>query len=548
MNSIPFFLILFLILNTPHFSQDIYVRMNQAGFLPSDIKTAIIISKRALPEKKFFILNKGGQVLFNGFIEESKLKYEGFSFSYTINFTPLKDSGYLRLRIRGVKDTYFTVGEDLYNPVVDSLMLFFKVQRCGPTDPLLHEPCHLSDATSVPGYKEDGIVDVTGGWHDAGDYIKFLSTAAYTTYMLIFAYEFDPVKFGFDNDENSVPDVLDEAKIGLDWLLRCRLRDDLLITQVQDLRDHQTGWRLPENDSLRYDRPGYTGIGKNIIGIYSAALALGARVWAERFYDYDFANQCLNTAANVYSSYESAPDVDLLNSGVYQDAAFWGKLSLGAAELYISTKEDEYLEEAKEFADSAGSDFWWSWGDINSLAHYRLSTLGLDYSRYILNNLIYFHSKMDSSLFNQAVDYTWGTTNSLLGVSLQAILYKALTGEETFDKLAIMQRDYVVGRNPWGISFIHNIGHTFPRNQHSQIARFRKGYLPGALSAGPAPADLLKNYDIKRLSNKYDLFNTGIGRYYDDYNDYITNEPAITSNATALFVFGFYSSRMGVTD
>jgi endoglucanase len=523
--------------------------MNQTGFLPADTKTAVLISKKPLPENKYFILGQGGKMILSGRLMESELKYEGFENCYRLNFSSLDKEGKYYLRIKGVKDTHFSIRSDIYNCVADSLSLFFKVQRCGPTVPLLHEPCHLSDATSIHGFNvHTKMVDVTGGWHDAGDYIKFLSTAAYTTYMLIFAYEFDPIKFGFDNDDNSVPDLLEEAKVGLDWLLRCRLQDNLLVTQVQDLRDHTVGWRLPENDSLQFDRPAFTGIGKNIIGIYSAALAIGARVWSKRFFDHDFADKCLTTAEGVYSGYRSAPDLDELHTDVYQDTKFWGKLALGAAELHMSTGRERYIDEAKIFADSAGSDYWWSWGDINPLAHYRLSTLGYDYSGFIMNNLIYFQSKMNSTLFGQGLDYTWGTTNSLLGISLQAILYKELTGEETFDDLAVIQRDYILGRNPWGVSFIYNIGHTFPRNLHSQVAYFRKGYLPGALSAGPAPAELLVSYSIKRTSTRYDMFNTGPGRYYDDYNDYITNEPTITGNATALFVFGFYSQRGYVAD
>ena len=68
------------------------------------------------------------------------------------------------------------------------------------------------------------------------------------------------------------------------------------------------------------------------------------------------------------------------------------------------------------------------------------------------------------------------------------------------------------------------------------------GYLPGALSAGPAPEVILNNYNIIRKNHAFDLFNTEQSEYYDDFNDYITNEPTISGNATALFVLGFYSN------
>ena len=70
---------------------------------------------------------------------------------------------------------------------------------------------------------------------------------------------------------------------------------------------------------------------------------------------------------------------------------------------------------------------------------------------------------------------------------------------------------------------------------------FNKGYLPGGLAAGPAPKDILDNYKITRINYSLDEFNSDKVKYYDDRLDYITNEPTIVGNATALFVFGYFS-------
>ncbi|MBZ0201296.1 MAG: glycoside hydrolase family 9 protein, partial [Ignavibacteriaceae bacterium] len=123
-----------------------------------------------------------------------------------------------------------------------------------------------------------------------------------------------------------------------------------------------------------------------------------------------------------------------------------------------------------------------------------------------------------------------------------AILYKSITGKNDFDSLAILQRDYILGRNQWGLSFIYNIGSQYPVKLHNQVAYFTGGYLPGGLSAGPAPALLLKNYNFKRTNFKYDYFNTDSVKYYDDWSDFVTNEPTIVGNATAIFVYGYYSN------
>ena len=522
----------------------VFIRANQVGFRTGDFKTAVIFSEYPLYNKEYQIINiNTGREVHEQEIKDSPFTYDKFKHCYNIDFSSLKDTGRYQIIADGHKSIPFIIKDDVFNNVVDSLMLFFKVQRCGPTNPLLHGPCHLSDATSLIGGKKTSAVDVTGGWHDGGDYIKFLSTAAYTTYMLIFSYEFDKDKFGFDNDKNGVPDVLEEAKIGLDWLLRCNYDKYSLITQVQDLRDHDNKWRKPENDPMQYDRPGFVGIGKNQVGIFCAALSIASRIWAEKFNDKVFSGKCLSAAQNIYSIRDTVPDIENTQSGFYKDKTFWGKLALAAIELYSDTKNVNYLNDALAYGDSAKSDYWWSWGDINSLAQYKIARFNTRYMDYIYNNLYTFNRYKNLSPFNESLPFTWGTTNSLLGVALQAILFKEFTNTTQFDSLAFYQRDYILGRNPWGLSFIYNIGSVFVRHLHSQIAYFNSGYLPGGLSAGPAPLSVLNNYKIDRTDSTYNYFNTDSVKYFDDRNDYITNEPTIVSNATAVFVYGYYSGR-----
>ncbi len=519
----------------------VYIRANQLGYLPGELKSALIFSESPLNINEFKILSyPGNNVVFTGVLNDSVKAFDKFKFCRSADYTKFNTNGKYILRYNGFDSYPFTIGVNVYKSVADSLLMFFQVQRCGPTNPFLHKVCHLQDATEVVGYSINQQVDVTGGWHDAGDYIKFLSTTAYATYMMLFAYEFDNVKYGFDNNKNSVPDILEEARVGLDWMLRCNFKDHLLITQVQNMQDHNEGFRMPSDDSLTYNRPAYVGMGKNQAGLFTAVMAAASRVWRTKFHDYKFAGRCLKAADVVYNKRNQMPNLDKVQSGMYQDSDFWGKLALGAVELFLAKKDRRYLAEAEVYADSAKSDYWWSWGNINSLAHYKLAKINPRFANYIFYSLLHFNNTKNASVFNEGIAYSWGTTNSMLGVALQAILYKDLTKKNDFDSLAILQRDYILGRNPWGLSFIYNIGSQFPVRLHNQVAYFTGGYLPGGLSAGPAPASLLKNYNIKRTNSKYDYFNTDSSMYYDDWGDFITNEPTIVGNATAIFVFGYY--------
>lgn len=518
-----------------------FIRVNQVGFRRNELKTAVVLTKTDFGNKKYNIKDvKTGKVVFTDNIPPSVGGWGGFNFCHIIDFTGLNVDGTFVIESGEARSNNFRVGENLYAKVVDSLLLFFKVQRCGPTNPHLHQVCHLFDSPNVVGDPAAGKVDVTGGWHDAGDFTKFLNTTAFSTYMLLFAYEFNPKKVEFDKNGDGAPDILEEARVGLDLLLRMNYQPGKLVIQVQDRRDQTVGWRMPENDTLKFDRPAFAGMGKNLIGIYTAALAMGSRIWKNRFSDNEFSTKLLNAANNIFALRKTAPDLDQNPIGLYQDSKYEGKLALGSLEMYLATNNSQYLTEAINLAKKADSDYWWSWGNINSLAHYRIAKYSNEMKQYLENNLATFNESRKKNTFGEGTAFSWGTTNTFLGIALQAILFRDLTKSNMYDSVAVYQRDYILGKNPWGISFIYNIGSRFTKHFHSQVGYFNGGYLPGAVAAGPAPAEMLKGYNIQRSNFVYDKFNSPEVKYYDDRNDYVTNEPTIVSNATALFVFAHF--------
>ncbi len=525
-------------------ASEVYIRVNQLGFKPDGIKTGIVFSAGKLDGVEYYVLSaQGKEKVFTGTLLNSRGEWGKFGYNYEVDFSGVVSPGEYLLQVKNHKSLPFSIGEKIYSGYNSELLDYLRVQRCGPTNPYLHEVCHLFDSPYIVGDSLSGKVDVTGGWHDAGDYIKFTNTTAFTTYMLLFAYEFSPESFSQDRDNSGAPDILEEARVGLDWLLRCNYKPGALITQVQDLRDHEVGWRLPENDPLKYDRPAFSGMGKNIIGIYSAALAIGARIWRDKFYDADFSDQLISAARGIYNLKDSAPDLDKSPSGMYQDLRFQGKLALGAFELYKATSDNSYLEDSKKFASIAGPDYWWSWGDINSIAHYRLASIDPFFTTFIENNLKNWNDLKEKTVYRDIGAYTWGTTNLLFGVALNNILFKRLTGRSDYDSLAQLQFDYILGRNPWGLSFIHGIGKSYTKNFHSQVTYIKGEKLPGGIAAGPVTEDLLKNYNISRDNVSQEKFNSPEVKYYDDRNDYLTNEPTIVTTATALFVFGILGNR-----
>ncbi|WP_337865029.1 glycoside hydrolase family 9 protein [Ignavibacterium sp.] len=521
---------------------NIFIRLNQVGFRPEEIKTAIILSKTPFESKTFRIkkIENKTEVFSDSITLLPKKLNEEIPFAALINFTSLNINGEYFIEYDHLKSYPFIIDEAVFNSVRDSLSLFFKVQRCGPTNPLLHKVCHLQDATKVIGYSDSSSIDLTGGWHDAGDYIKFLYTTAFTTYLLLFSYEFDSQKFSFDLDLDSVPDILQEARIGLDFLLRCNFADDAFITQVQDDRDHSVGWRLPENDTLTFDRPAFVKMNKSQIGISSAALAIASRIWGNKFSDYEFSKKCLDVSKKIFQLRDMITDFND-DEKYYAQTEFDSKLALGALEIYKTSNEKNYLNLALEFGNKINENHWWSWGNFNALVYYNLSEFDDEFIYKLKKQLDYYKTKSENNLFSLANHYNWGTNHSLAGIVLSTILYKQLTGSDDFDNLAILNRDFILGRNPWGKSFITNVGTDFPKNVHHQIAFFSNGYIPGALVSGPAPDTLFTKFNFTIPDDELKIFNTS-AIYSDDIHNFITNEPTITSNATALFIFGYYSN------
>ncbi len=521
---------------------DIFIRVNQAGFKSGDIKTAIVFTDSDLSGAKFFVIDKIADApVFTDRLKKLNTKFGDFKFSYEIDFTDVKDEGKYYIKIKDSVSPQFSINNKVYYGLTADLLKFFSVQRCGYTEPFMHKVCHIADVTSlrIGADTLKKTHDATGGWHDAGDYGKFLNTTAFSTYMLLASYEFAPEKFCMDNNNNNVSDLLEEAKIGLDWLLRADYENKAFITQVQDEKDKTVGWRMPSADPLGFNRPGFVGIGKNLIGVYVAALSIGSRIWDKTLRYKSYSDRLKETAIHFYAMKDDVPDIDSSGTGYYRDADFNGKLALAAIELYQTTGESNYLDDAKKYAEIAGSESWWGWGNMAAFADYKIARYDSSFTDLLRKSLEHYKEHSEKRTFGEGVDLYWGSNMTLLGVSLTNLLYKRLTGDNSFAKLARIHEDYVLGRNQWGISFICCHGERYAAHLHHQIGFFNNGKLPGGFAGGPVMKSVYGNLELKyKTLDSFLKFQTKDAYYRDDFVDYITNEPTISGNATAIFVFG----------
>src|SRR5262249_35773860 len=148
--------------------------------------------------------------------------------------------GSYRLEVEGAASPAFRIGTDVYASLPASVIAFFRVQRCGNTAPAGHAPCHLDDAVG-PG----GAGNAAGGWHDAGDHLNFLEPASYSALVLLYAADRYPGAFPAVGA--GVPAPAQEARVGVDWLLKMFSKESGGLYQVGDAREHDF-WVLPERE------------------------------------------------------------------------------------------------------------------------------------------------------------------------------------------------------------------------------------------------------------------------------------------------------------
>src|SRR5450759_1132227 len=249
-----------------------WIRMNQPGYRNYDIKVAVLLSRKTLNLNSFKVIDvKSGKMAmaFDNVVKTEAL--EPFISCYRLSFTNLNKSGVYRIIAGKAVSPEFRIADDVYDGTADFLLNYMRQQRCG-FNPYVKDSCHTHDGFEIYGKSADSAhINVTGGWHDAADYLQYVATSANATYQMLFAYAENPASFSdkcLPNGlpgQDGIPDVLNESKWGLDWLLKMNPGQGVMYNQIADDRDH-IGFRLPNNDTANYgkgrERPVYYCTGK----------------------------------------------------------------------------------------------------------------------------------------------------------------------------------------------------------------------------------------------------------------------------------------------
>ncbi|MDR3456357.1 MAG: glycoside hydrolase family 9 protein [Verrucomicrobiae bacterium] len=564
-------------------ADEVFLRVNQVGFGPAEVKPGLAFSKAALPGTFSLVDAATQKTVFTGRTKPIAAMWGQFTNYAELDFTQFKTPGTYVLGCGKAKSFPFGIGNGLYAQLPDQLLEFMREQRCG-YNPWLETNCHQLDARTAYGPLTNGTpFDARGGWHDAGDLLKYLLTSGSATAQMLLAYEVSSNRAGFADHVNAlgqpgangILDVLDEARWGLDWLLKLHPAPDQLYHQVADDRDHN-GWRLPQNEQADYGwgkggaRVVYFATGKpqglmkyqsestgvaNLAGRYAAAMALAYQIWKDDPQQKDFARRCLQAGREVYALGRAKEGVQQGNSYLskyrYAETTWADDMEWGAAELFRATGEAEFLTDAKRYAGMAADESWmgqeqtghYQYYPFMNAGHYRLYDL-VDHSfQKMLAG--YYRAGIERCVaagkrnaYDIGVPFIWCSDNLTVALITQCDLYQRMTGDGRYRAFATRQRDWLLGRNPWGTTMFTEIGSVSPGDVHLMTTQLTHRMVRGALVDGPVYDRIFMSLKGVAIHEPDPLAAfQGPAVYHDDMADYSSNEPTMDGTASAILMF-----------
>jgi endoglucanase len=599
-----------------------FVRVNQVGYPVNASKRAYLMSNVDAGAATFSVQSSTGATVYSGSVGGTLGAWSrAYKFVYPIDFGSVTAPGSYSVVVSGAvgaSSPTFAIGtgNDVYAHALTNALSFYRNERDGPSfvsSALRTQPGHLNDGDAMtyltPNANSSGRfsgdlrplgkrIDASGGWWDAGDYLKFLQTESYTDAILLTGVRDFPMQMGAGSKASN---FTAEARFGTDWLLR--MWDDSTRTlyyqvgigegNAKTVGDHDL-WRLPQDDDTyggsdplyRYIRnrpvfragPPGSPISPNLAGRDATALALCYQVF--RTSDPSYANRCLLAAEHIFDLADTAPKtlLTVIPYSFYPETEWRDDLELGAAELSRALAAGTaptglphsdplfYLRSAAHWAnayitgpnDAADTLNLY---DVSGLAHAELyraiaqagSPSGLETTPAAL--LADLKKQLDAAVAQAAADpfqfgfpwATWDTTSHGAGLSVMASEYDQLSGTGAYADWSGRWLANILGANPWGTSLIVGDGTTYPHCMQHQVANLAGSLdgsppvLAGAVVEGPNGVVYSGVVSGMRLcppdaSDPFAQFNSK-ALYEDDVQSFSTVEPAIDLTATSPLAF-----------
>ncbi|MFD9501224.1 glycoside hydrolase family 9 protein [Streptomyces sp. NPDC060035] len=566
------------------------VRVNQVGYLPHGPKSGTVVTDADAPLAWSVKAADGttaatGTTVPQGEDPSSRRRVHTFDFS---SLTTAGD-GYT-VEIDGQVSEPFSLRADLYDSLRSDALAYFYHNRSGiPIDADLVGDAYARPAghigvapnkgdTDVPCQPGvcDYRLDVSGGWYDAGDHGKYVVNGGISVAQLMATYERTLTADDAESAElgdgalrvpeqgNAVPDILDEARWELEFLMRMQVPAGEPLAGMAHHKMHDAAWTglplAPHLDPQQRElHPPSTAATLNL----AAAAAQCARLYAP--YDAAFADRCLEAARTAWAAAAAHPDVladpnDGTGGGTYSDGDVSDEFYWAAAELFTTTGEDAFRQAVLSSALHGDTDAVFpagggiSWASTGGLGVLTLATVpnGLtpaqlgEVRSVVTTAADRYAAQSRAQVYGlpyapKDEDYVWGSNSQVLNNMIVLATAHDLTGEAAYQDAVLSGADYLLGRNPLNQSYVTGYGERDSRNQHHRFwAHQNDPDLPhppaGAIAGGPNLTAVAAGDPVaaEKLGDCAPAM-----CYLDDIGSWATNEVTINWNAPLAFIASY---------
>lgn len=562
--------------------------VNQTGYFVNGEKTASLASDATQP-LAWSLVDQSGVVLLEGQSVVKGSDAASGDHLHIIDFSVFNTPGNnYRIVTDDLESVPFDISNDIYSQLKNDALAYFYLNRSGIAidsayagEQWARPAGHLTDnvISCYKGVDADGVswpgcdytLDVSGGWYDAGDFGKYVVNGGISVWTLMDLYERFPQAFpdgslSIPENSNDIPDILDEARWEMDFLLKMQVPEGQELAGMVHHKMHDLNWSpipmIPPTEVENDVENNYVGTGRHLFAPSTAATlnlaatgAQCARIWKN--IDAEYADSCLSAAETAWQAALANPAIYAGNNpgnggGNYSDVDVTDEFYWAAAELFITTGDAEYQEyllNSPVFAEDSQFD----WGRTAPLGN--LSLIVTDAALPETQNAL-LRSKLlafaDDMLAVQAADgygvliegtYPWGSNGQILNTMMLMSVAHDLTGEQKYLDSVRLSMDYLMGRNALNRSYVSGYGEYPMLHPHHRFWANDpgNGYPPppaGAVSGGPnndpTEAETLAEGVMDEAPAK---------RYTDILVSASTNEVAINWNAPLAWVATYLDAQ-----
>ena len=515
------------------------IPLNQLGYRPHDPKKAVIPHD----ETEFCIIRVSDEaVVYRGTAGAPVTDSASKDTVRIADFSGLTAAGEYIVCASAKKSYPFKIDDNPYAGLRAALLEMFNYQKCGVDIECglwSHPACHTTPA-AVYGTGEKK--DVCGGWHDAGDYGRYVVPAAKAVADLLLAYQF-----------SARPDseLLSTVWFEIEWMLK--------------MQDEKTGGvhhkvscdKFDALDEMPHDE--HEGlilvpVSPTATADFAASMALASHFYPEQ------KDTLLNAAKRAWNWCAANPDTHGftnppdISTGGYgddndQDERFWA-----ACELYAATEAEtyhDYIKKYELYAESRRDDerrgalfpFGLGWGNVETygliayLSHPSalkdngvIQRMQKEISR-CCDDIMEFYRKSPYGVSLGEV-YRWGSNMNVANNAMMLILGHRLVGDNrNYIEAAHEHFHYLLGKNPLSQSYITGFGPTAPQNPHHRPSVAKGKAVPGMVVGGPC-----MNVTRDPAINAHCADAPPSKRYVDHQDSFASNEITIYWNSPVYFM------------